>query len=158
VIQQIGILGIRPRMSAEHRDTGLFPSLLKRRDGCRLHLVQRDSVKSHSIGTQIGFLIEAAFHRLDRQVAEVQRRQIENLLDRSNHVQLGVESVVDVSSPFRVRADDEHRPAVSIHMIDSALCIIFHHENRGTGPKLTMTVRIDDATESQIVIGDLGAR
>ena len=57
-----------------------------------------------------------------------------------------------------VRRNDERDRAVCVHVIRAVLGVVLGHEDCRLAPELALCERLDDATEGQVVVGDLGGR
>ena len=109
-----------------------------------------------------GVIDEDCPHRRGRKVVLVHRLEAENLLDRTGHVDLGVEGAVfdypTIGALEDVGADDIARAAVTVHVVNTGLRIIFRDKDRRRRPDRAVADGVDKTANGQVVIGLHGCR
>ena len=125
-------------------------------------LVQRDLVRHVRPRLEVlrgrRALDESRPHRRRHEVELVHGRQTEDLLDRPRHVDLRVVGVVGGSVLHGVWADDIAWAAMTVDVVDAVLRVVFLDEDRRRGPHVAVADVVDNAPNSQVVIGLFGVR
>ena len=60
--------------------------------------------------------------------------------------------------PLRVRADDQGDAAMGVDVVGAVLGVVFQHEDGRLRPELAVADRFDDATQRQVVVGQISDR
>ena len=56
----------------------------------------------------------------------------------------------------RVRADDQERAAVRVHVVRAILGVVLGHEDRHVLPERAVRKQLDQFPQRQVVVGDVG--
>ena len=93
-------------------------------------------------------------------IEEVHGREAEQRFHGVNHADGRVEVMIDegLLRVRRVFADGKGNRTMSIDVVGAVLRVIFDHKNGGVVPVGAVRDGIDDASESEVVVGDGGIR
>src|SRR5206468_3928710 len=92
-------------------------------------------------------------------VVLIHRRQAQQRLHRVNHVDRGVEAMLDVGlrrSSWRILADDEGDRTMRIDVVGAILRVIFEDEDGSVIPVRAVRDGVDDTAKRQIIVGYVG--
>src|SRR5205823_14413877 len=76
---------------------------------------------------------------------------------RSQHAGRRIHGRVDVAA-LGVWADNQGHGAVRVNVIGAVLGVVLHDKDGGVLPETALAYRLDDASQSQVVVGQRGRR
>src|SRR6202521_1425276 len=135
-----------------------------------VHLINEAVVAVAIVGGERGLLpgaVEEGGPDCGPRIVGVHRRDAQERFDRANHVDRRIEGMIDErsSSPIGLRcwqrgvlADDERDAAVRVNMVGTILCIILKNEESGIVPIRAVRNRVNDASDSEVIVGDRRGR